>query len=72
MNLLCQQITKILDDFKTVPDQMKTRLAQLLSTGFSDWSSNEYSRFIKAFKKLDLGDIEGIALEVETKSHDEV
>jgi SWI/SNF-related matrix-associated actin-dependent regulator of chromatin subfamily A member 5 len=51
---------------------MKTRLAQLLSTGFSDWSSNEYSRFIKAFKKLDLGDIEGIALEVETKSHDEV
>ena len=41
-------------------------------TGFPNWNKTEYARFIKAFRKLELGDIEGIALEVETKSFDEV
>lgn len=55
-----------------MPDQLKIKLQQLLATGFSNWSKTEYSKFIKAFRKLELGDVEGIALEVETKSYDEV
>lgn len=50
---------------------MKTKLQQHLLTGFVDWSANDYSRFMKSFKKRDLGDIEGISNDVD-KSPEQV
>jgi len=37
-------------------------------TGFFDWSFSEYTKFIKAFKKREIGDIDGIANDIESKS----
>lgn len=41
-------------------------------TGFLDWTHHEYSKFIKAFRKRELGDIDGISSDVETKSPEQV
>jgi hypothetical protein len=50
---------------------MKAKLQQHLLTGFVDWSANDYARFMKSFKKRDLGDIEGIANDID-KSPEQV
>lgn len=43
-----------------------------MNTGFTDWTLSDYQRFIKAFRKCELGDIEGISRMVETKTPEEV
>ena len=44
----------------------------MLSTGFSNWSPQEYQRFMKAIRKFDLKDIQSIAEMVQTKTLEEV
>lgn len=43
-----------------------------MNSGFTDWTLADYQKFIKAFRKCDLGDIEGISRMVETKTPEEV
>jgi hypothetical protein len=40
------------------------RFQLALETGFSDWVLKDYHEFLKAFKKRNVDDIEGIASEV--------
>ena len=44
----------------------------MLESGFVDWSFEDYRRFIKAFKKKELGDLDGIAVDVGTKSREQI
>lgn len=55
-----------------VPENMKEKLQHHLNSGFIDWTLADYQRFIKAFRKCDLGDIEGISRMIETKTPEEV
>jgi hypothetical protein len=47
---------------------MKQQLQAHLLTGFCDWTFQDYAKFIKAFKRRDLGDTNGIALDLGTKT----
>ena len=51
---------------------MKDRYEAKLATGFSHWTLADYKQFLKAFRKRELNDLEGIASEIETKSTEEV
>lgn len=56
-----------------MPEPLKKKFNTLFETAkFIDWTSLEYKNFIKAFRKLELGDISGIQAAVATKTVDQV
>ena len=55
-----------------MPEKLKAELRKQLETGFQDWNQEEYYRFIRGLRKCEIGDFEGIAVEVQTKTPEEV
>ena len=51
---------------------MKVLFSECLATGFPDWNLRDYQYFCKALRKKDIGDIVGIAEEIEGKSIEDV
>jgi len=62
----------MIDNYDTVPDELKEEYHELTSQGFVEWSQKDYLQFIKAFRRRPIDDVEGIAAEVETKSTEQV
>lgn len=62
----------MIEAFEMVPEDLKQRLNSHYVTGFCDWTSGEYQKFIRSFKKRDLGDIDGMAEDIESKTPEQV
>lgn len=55
-----------------VAPELIQEIENIRSTGFIDWSTSDYDKFLKSFIKRSINDIEGIASDVQTKKPKEI
>jgi adenosinetriphosphatase len=69
---MSKEITRIIENFDTVPDSLKDKFNVELATGFPAWTATDYQKFYRAFMRHDIGDIDAIAKEIDSKTVEEV
>ena len=67
---LAQQITKLIDNFETVPENLKAEFSAHLASGFSDWTQTDYGKFFRAFMRYEIGNIDAIVQDMDSKTQE--
>lgn len=66
------KINKHQENFEVIPDELKEEYLTHRDQGFFEWTQNDYFRFLKAFRRRPIDDVEGIASEIPSKSVEQV
>ncbi|KAF0990376.1 hypothetical protein HZS_6206, partial [Henneguya salminicola] len=66
------ELQKKIDEAEPLTVEQVEEKERLLSQGFSNWNRKEFNQFLRSVEKFGRDDIKTIAMEIETKSHDDV
>ena len=72
MQELHLKLEKMEEANEEIPNEVFEEYERLRATGFFNWISAEYHRFVKAFRRYAVDDFDSIAAEVQTKTADDI